>query len=130
MKRKKICILPQLNDCGGDVKKQWFVFYSYRNPADNNMKRFRVYDGFTDCYTKKAKYQHAEYLIKKYSDMLEPVGIHSKKIGKLFMKILCNIQQLQEYLIIPGLAIEHSTIIQTYFFQKLKEWPKKPITTM
>lgn len=70
MKRNKICILPRLYDCGGDLKKQWFIFYSCKNPANNKMTRFRVYDGFTDCHTKKAKYSHAESLIRKYSDML------------------------------------------------------------
>jgi len=71
MKRNKICILPKLNDCNGDVKKQWFIYYSYRNSANNKMTRFRVYDGFTESRTKKAKYEHAEVLIKKYSDRLK-----------------------------------------------------------
>jgi integrase len=68
--RKKICILPKLNDCGGDVKKQWFIYYSYVNPANNKMTRFRLYDGFTECVSKKAKYEHSEKMIKKYIDML------------------------------------------------------------
>ena len=71
MKRNKICILPKLNDCNGDVRKQWFIFYSYRNPANNKMIRFRIYDGFTENRTKKAKYEHAEILIKEYSDRLK-----------------------------------------------------------
>lgn len=70
MKRNKICILPKIYDCAGDAKKQWFIFYSYRNPATNKMVRFRVYDGFTDCHTKKAKYEHGENMVKKYADML------------------------------------------------------------
>ncbi len=63
--------MPKLNDCGGDAKKQWFVYYSYRNPADNKMVRFRLYDGFTECRTKKAKYAHAEKLIAEYSYRLQ-----------------------------------------------------------
>ena len=70
MKRNKICILPKLYDCGGDPRKQWFIYYSYKNPANNKMTRFRVYDGFTECYTKKSKYEHSEKMLKKYSDML------------------------------------------------------------
>lgn len=35
------------------------------------MTRFRVYDGFTECYTKKAKYAHAEKLIQDYSYRLQ-----------------------------------------------------------
>lgn len=70
MKRNKICILPKLYDCGGDVRKQWFIYYTFRNPANNKMVRFRVYDGFTECHTKKAKYEHAEKMIKTYSERL------------------------------------------------------------
>lgn len=71
MKRQKICILPKLNDCGGDMGKKWFVFYSYRNPANNKMYRFRVYDGFTECKSKKAKHAHARKLIDDYTNRLK-----------------------------------------------------------
>lgn len=70
MKRNKICILPKLYDCGGDQRKQWFIYYSYKNPANNKMVRFRIYDGFTECYTKKGKYEHGEKMVKQYADML------------------------------------------------------------
>jgi len=36
MKRKKMIILPRLNNCSGDLSKKWFVYYSVRNPK----KRF------------------------------------------------------------------------------------------
>lgn len=70
MSRNKICILPKLNNCGGDVKKQWFIYYSFRNPADNKMVRFKVYDGFTDKTTKKAKLAHAQSMIDDYTQRL------------------------------------------------------------
>lgn len=44
--RKKIAIFPRLNDCGGDMTKQWFVFYSYLHPGTGKMVRFRHSDGF------------------------------------------------------------------------------------
>ncbi len=71
MKRTKISILPKLFDYNGNPKKQWFIYYSYRNPVDNKMTRFRVYEGFAKCHTKKAKYQNAEKLIQQYADMLK-----------------------------------------------------------
>lgn len=71
MSRQKICILPKLNDCGGDARKQWFVYFSHRNPANNKMCRFRLYDGFTQCKTKKAKYAHAEKVIQDYIHRLQ-----------------------------------------------------------
>lgn len=35
------------------------------------MTRFRIYDGFTDCRTKKAKYQHGENMVLDYTRRLE-----------------------------------------------------------
>lgn len=41
MKRKKLVILPKLNDSGGDLSKKWFIYYTVRNPRTNEMERFR-----------------------------------------------------------------------------------------
>jgi len=71
MKREKLCILPKLFDYNGDTRKQWFVFFSFRNPADGKMKRFRIYDGFTDCRTKKSKLEHGEKMVNFYSQKLQ-----------------------------------------------------------
>jgi integrase len=81
--RNKIAILPQLNDANGDIKKRWYIFFSYRNPLTNKMTRFRVYDGFGQLYTKKARYEHADAMIKEYSERIEsgwnPFEIDRKK---------------------------------------------------
>lgn len=45
MKRNKIAILPQINNCGGDISKKWFVFYSYKDSRNDQMKRFKDYEG-------------------------------------------------------------------------------------
>lgn len=71
MIRNKLVILPKLNDCAGDPRKQWHIYFSARNPKTGKMKRFRIYDGFTDCRTKKEKYAHAEKLIGLYSERLK-----------------------------------------------------------
>ena len=71
MSRQKICILPKLYDYNGDKKKQWFVYFSYRNPANNKMTRVRLYDGFTKCRSKKSKYAHAEKVIEEYTFRLK-----------------------------------------------------------
>jgi len=52
MARQKICILPKLYDGNGDLKKKWFINFSYRNPRNNKMTRFRVFEGFGILYTK------------------------------------------------------------------------------
>ncbi|MEA1878492.1 MAG: hypothetical protein U9N86_16745 [Bacteroidota bacterium] len=35
--RKKKIILPQLNDCEGDLSQRWFVYYSVHNPKTGNL---------------------------------------------------------------------------------------------
>jgi integrase len=69
--KNKIAILPKLYDANGNIKKKWFVYFSFRNPADNKMKRFRVFEGFGTLYTKKERYEHAEKLIQEYSEKLQ-----------------------------------------------------------
>ena len=41
VKRKKIVILPKLNDAGGNLSKKWFVYYSVRDPRTDKMERFK-----------------------------------------------------------------------------------------
>ena len=67
---KKIAILPKLYDGCGNIRKKWFVYFSYRNPADNRMTRFRVFEGFGTIFTKKERYAHAEVMIEKYTAKL------------------------------------------------------------
>lgn len=70
MKRKKMIILPQLNNCGGDIEKRWFVFYSVRNPANDKMHRFKVYGllhKFKDPITRT---EAGEQLCHEYSEKL------------------------------------------------------------
>jgi Site-specific recombinase XerD len=68
--RKKI-ILPKLNDCGGDLTKQWYIEYSVRNPKDDNMERFRIYEGFKDLKTAEERRVYAEREIKSYAEKLQ-----------------------------------------------------------
>ena len=63
MKRQKICILPQLNNQKGNLRKQWFVFYSYKNPKTGKMQRFRTSEGFTSLPTAAARLRVANKLI-------------------------------------------------------------------
>ena len=49
MRRKKIVILPKLNDAGGDLSKKWFVYYSVRDPRTDKMKRFREHSGLSQA---------------------------------------------------------------------------------
>lgn len=67
--RQKLVIMPKLNHCGGDASRQWFVYYSARDPHSGKMVRFRVYDGFTGLSSAE-KYEHARRLIELYGSRL------------------------------------------------------------
>ncbi len=69
-KREKVLILPRLHDHNGDLSKQWFVFYSYRNPGSGKMERFRLYDGFTEKKSNRAKRNHAKRVIEELTKKL------------------------------------------------------------
>lgn len=55
MKRRKMIILPKLNDCNGDLSKNWFVHYSVRNPKSDKMERFKIYSGINKYHTVDAR---------------------------------------------------------------------------
>lgn len=67
---KREVILPKLNDCRGDITRQWFVYYSVLNPATGTMKCFRVYNGFTELKTADERRKHGKKLIAKWKRKL------------------------------------------------------------
>lgn len=70
MKRKKIAILPEINNCGGDLSKKWFVYYSYRDPRNGKMKRFKEYKGLHRHKSYEERMQAAIQLKDKLSQKL------------------------------------------------------------
>lgn len=60
----KKAYLPELNDCGGDLSKDWFVYFSYRHPVKRRMVRFREYKGFSALRTKSERYDYAKKIIR------------------------------------------------------------------
>lgn len=64
--------LPQLNDCGGDLSKKWFVYFNSPDPENpGKLKRYKHYKGFGKLKTKTERYAYADDLIKKYSELLQ-----------------------------------------------------------
>jgi integrase len=63
-------ILPKLCDCGGNTRKQWFVYYSIHNLRTGKMDRIRHYEGFTGLKATQ-KYELAEKLIEEYTIKLK-----------------------------------------------------------
>lgn len=55
--------MPRLHDYGGDLSKDWFIFYSYRNPHTGKMVRFREYKGLSKTFSRRERSQKAKELI-------------------------------------------------------------------
>lgn len=68
--RTKVAILPKLHDFDGDISKQWFVYYSYRNQKTGKMVRFKTSEGI--CNVDKAtRYRRATKLINDLTNQLK-----------------------------------------------------------
>lgn len=70
MKRNKICILPAIDNCNGDISKKWFVFFSYRDPRNGKMKRFKIYTGLHKFKTIPERTAAANKLCQQYRERL------------------------------------------------------------
>jgi integrase len=70
MKREKMIILPQLNDCGGDILKKWFIYYSVRDPRDDKMHRFKDYAGLHGIKDFKRRTEVAAQKCQEIGDKL------------------------------------------------------------
>lgn len=71
MKRNKIAILPQINNCGGDICKKWFVYFSYKDPRNDHMKRFKNYEGLHKIKDFKLRTNAAQKLCEQITLKLQ-----------------------------------------------------------
>ena len=70
LQMKKDYSNPQLYTANGDLKKRWYVYFSYRNPATGKLKRI------TPFYGEAHKYKTKE-------DRLYVLSAYRKKILEL-----------------------------------------------
>jgi len=67
---KQLIVYPHLNDCGGDISKKWYVEYSFRLPQDDDLHKFRIYDGLCSG-TERERRTIARSMIRKITDYLK-----------------------------------------------------------
>ena len=58
---------PEIYDGGGSLKKQWFVFYSYRNPETGKFERKKIFKDINSGKTKAERMERA----KVYQQIIE-----------------------------------------------------------
>lgn len=66
---KKLVVLPHLRDAGGDLSKEWFVEYGFRDPRTGQMKRFRE-RGFSKLRTARERYELADKIIAELKEKM------------------------------------------------------------
>lgn len=71
MERIKMITLPQLNDCGGDMAKKWFVYYSVKDPRTGKMKRFKTYKELNKFKVSDKRYAKGVEIINELSGKLK-----------------------------------------------------------
>ncbi|ASU34434.1 tyrosine-type recombinase/integrase [Mucilaginibacter xinganensis] len=63
-----------LYDAGGDLKKQWYVKYSYLNPETKKFDRFKVFKEINQENTRASRYDLANAYVVAYNEWLEKGG--------------------------------------------------------
>ncbi|MBS6692714.1 MAG: site-specific integrase [Bacteroides eggerthii] len=129
-RKRKLLIMPQLKDCGGDLNKKWYVEYSLRNPQTGEMKRFRHYDGFSELKSITERRLHAEKIIAEIKLKLEKGNdpfsdktityqdeliyqTTASRWGKEREAVICARTYLSEFLVMKETELAHSSY-QTY----------------
>lgn len=72
MRRKKLIILPRLDDRNGDASKKWQIVYWVLNSKNNQMVRFRINKGLSSAdipYDEKKR--KADEIIKEVTEKLK-----------------------------------------------------------
>lgn len=63
--------LPDIYDAGGDIKKQWFVYYSYKDPDTKKFERIKIFKNINSFKTKSERYEYANFYKEAYKRALE-----------------------------------------------------------
>ena len=82
-KKQAIIIFPHLNDCGGDLTKDWYVELKYMIPGEDKMRKERIYKGIYSG-PEKLRRKEAAKVIREKTEWLKS-GEHLKgNVRKLY----------------------------------------------
>ncbi len=73
-RKQTIIVFPHLNDCDGDLSKQWYVEWQYRLPGETKPKRQRNYSDI-NLPTAQERYLAAKRVIAEKTEWLKK-GLH------------------------------------------------------
>lgn len=70
-RKQTIIIFPHLNDCKGDLKKQWYVEWKWRIPGEPDMRKERAYEGMGLGVSAENRHKAANKVIKEKTEWLK-----------------------------------------------------------
>src|SRR5690606_9827018 len=62
---------PKIHDAGGDLRKQWFVYYSHKNPQTGKFTRFKVFRDINQSKLKQERLERAKAIAKAIEELLK-----------------------------------------------------------
>jgi len=70
-RKQTIIIYPHLNDCKGDLQKQWYVEWKWRIPGEVDMRKERAYEGMGLGVSAEDRHKAAKKIIKEKTAWLK-----------------------------------------------------------
>ena len=114
-RKQTIIIFPHLNDCGGDLEKDWYVEWKYRIPGDTVQKKERTYKGLNKG-TLQERYQKADEIIKDKTQWLKSGAYLNGSESRVYEDELMYRNEAQIY----GKAKESVVTFRTHFSEFLQ----------
>jgi len=82
-KKQAIIIFPHLNDCGGDLTKDWYVEFKYLIPGEVEMRKERIYKGIYSG-DESSRRKEAARVIKEKTKWLKSGAYLEGNIRKVY----------------------------------------------
>jgi len=82
-KKQAIIIFPHLNDCGGDLTKDWYVEFKYLIPGETEMRKERIYKGIYSG-DESSRRKEAARVIKEKTKWLKSGAYLEGNIRKVY----------------------------------------------
>lgn len=124
-RKQTIIVFPHLNDCGGDISKQWYIEWQFRLPGEAKPRRQRNYSDL-NLSTANERYEAAKKVIADKTEWLKK-GLHlcgqtskvyedelqyrneAKMYGKLKIGVTTSRTHLSEFLAFIREKVNHKS---------------------
>lgn len=113
-KKSAIIIFPHLNDCGGDLSKDWYVEYKWRIPGETKLRKERIYKGIYSG-DEQSRRKEAAKIIQAKTKWMQKGGHLQGSERKVYADELVYRQEAKMY----GKMQEHVVTTRTNLSQFL-----------